>query len=975
VESQLGRMTMGGDTLVEMDAELLREFLNESWDNLEQLDRDFVELEQKPGDMQIITRIFRVIHTMKGCSGLLGYRTLEEISHYAEDILSQMREGTRPVEERVITKLLKVADVLKEILQVVEKTQAEGDKDQTPLIEELKAIASESKPQAQSKPTKSAPTPPATKTTSIEGARSWQVTIFLDDEEKMPSVRGLVVAERLAGLGKIEDLIPDVRNDEELHSGEGLVAILSTTQTQEIIQNAAMGTSVQSVTVEPFEEISVQSVTPVAGETQGVVQQELPETGQPETGTRVLERAEKVIRVDIEIIDQLMNLVGELVLSRNQIMQFSHSIENTAFSSACHRISLVTSELQEKVMKTRMQPIANVFNRFPRMIRDLAADFGKQVDLRINGKETELDRTLIEAIKDPMVHLLRNSMDHGIESPEERQRKGKPACGNLLISAFHENGQVNIVVKDDGAGVDTIRVKEIALKRGLISQPQVETMSDREAMNLIFMPGFSTAKAVTNVSGRGVGMDVVRTNIEKIGGTVEIQSEKGLGTTITVKIPLTLAIIPALLVTAGGQRFAIPQVSLFELVCLEGDQIHQEIENVRNVEVFRLRGELLPLIRLQEVLGLSPNGQTQDTLYIVVLRAGSGQVGLIIDQVHDTEEIVVKPLSRHVKQLAAFAGATILGDGQVALILDVQGLVTLGGVQSEQIDRDLVEARDHTQTRFDDTQSTLLFRLGAEDQYAIPLGLVNRLEEIDKAGIEVASGQEVIQYRGDVLPLIRPEKYLQTSVQTSQQTTLPVIVFVFEDKQAGLVVSEILDITDIKTEFSRTNVGGNGILGTAIFDGKTTQFVDIYRILEMALPHWFGNSTVGAESQGVSILLVDDSPFYRTMVSAYIKAAGMNCIEAAHGREALDLLEQYKIDLVLTDLLMPEMNGFDLIQNIRDQEVFQDLPVVALTSSVDPMNRERALRLGANAYLIKLNRDELLKTVDVMLTTGIGEKG
>ena len=957
---------------MEMDAALLREFLNESWDNLEQLDRDFVELEQNPSDIQIITRIFRVIHTMKGCSGLLGFRTLEELSHYAEDILSQMREGTRPIEQRVITKLLKVADVLKEILQVVEETKSEGDKDQTPLIEEIKAIAGEIK---QTSPTKSvrssSPKEIQAVTTPTQGDRTWQVSIDIDAEEKMPSVRGLVVAERLAAIGKIEDLIPDVRKDEELHNGEGLVAILLTNHPPESIQKAAMGTSVHAVTIEPFEAI----VVPRGAEETRVPVEDLPsertEPAQPRTGMKVLERTETVIKVDIEIIDQLMNLVGELVLSRNQIMQFSHSQEDTAFSSACHRISLVTSELQEKVMKTRMQPIANVFNRFPRMVRDLATDSGKQVDLHIDGKETELDRTLIEAIKDPMVHLLRNSMDHGFESPEERIRKGKPACGNLLISAFHENGQVNIVVKDDGAGIDTARVKEIAIKRGLINQPQAESMSDREAMNLIFMPGFSTAETVTNVSGRGVGMDVVRTNIEKIGGTVDVQSEKGSGTTITVKIPLTLAIIPALLVSAGGQRFAIPQVNLIELVCLEGDQIRREIETVRNVEVYRLRGELLPLIRLKEVLNLSPNGASLDTLYIVVLRVGAGQVGLIIDQVNDTEEIVVKPLSRHIKQLEAFAGATILGDGNVALILDVQGLVALGGVQSEQIAADLMEVSDQSRGNTDDHQSTLLFRLGKEDQYAIPLGLVNRLEEIDLSQIETAGGQEVIQYRGDVLPLIRPELCLQTGAQPSQQSILPMIVFVFEDKQAGLVVSEILDITDVRTEFSRSNVGDNGILGTAIVNGKTTQFIDIYRILEMALPHWFTRSSGSTASQGVSVLLVDDSAFYRTMVSAYLKTAGMNCIEALNGCEALTLLEEYQIDLVLTDLYMPEMDGFTLIQNIRDQEVYKGLPIAALTSSLDPANHEHAMRVGANAYLIKLNRNELLKTIESLLMTGV----
>ncbi|MCA9446903.1 MAG: chemotaxis protein CheW [Candidatus Omnitrophica bacterium] len=959
---------------MEFDAELLKEFLNESWDNIEKMDNDFVELEKNSEDPEIITRIFRVIHTMKGCSGLLGFGKLEKISHYSEDILSQVREGSRKVDPPRITKLLEAADALKEILYQVEETSGEGDGDYSQLIEELRQIAASSDGSAVKAPppaTVQSSSPAETKAPADVGEANWQVTIRIDENEKMPTIRGLVVVERLAELGTVIEAIPDVRKDEELATNESLVVFLKSEMTAAEIETKAMLSSVVSVELEQLAEGQADEASEPeeSGEVESAHAEHSESPAQSASAkSKVLtERVESSIRVDIDLIDKLMNLVGELVLSRNQIAQFANTFDNNLFTSATHRLNLVTTELQEGIMKTRMQPIANVFNRYPRMIRDLATDFGKQVDLRIEGKETELDRTLIEAIKDPMVHIIRNSMDHGIETPEKRIEAGKNPVGSMEIRAFHEGGQVNIVIRDDGAGINIPKVKALAIKKDLISQQHADSMSDRDAANLVFMAGFSTAEKVTAVSGRGVGMDVVRNNIEGIGGSIDLQSEMGKGTTITVKIPLTLAIIPALMVDNAGHTFAIPQVNLTELVCLEGNEIQKRIEMVRNVEVFRLRGELLPIVRLADVLDLPkrPNSEI-DFLYIVVLSSGKGQIGLVVDQVFDTEEIVVKPLSKHLKHLAAYAGASILGDGSVALILDVQGIVESAGIE---FDLDLEEARNAEANALDnlakdDQQDILLFSIGSQDQYAIPLGLVNRLEEFDRSKVEVVSGREVVQYRGDILPLVHPEHFLSVSEMPEQKGLLSVIVFSFEEKFVGLIVNEILDIQQVRADFSQASVSEGGVLGNAIVNGKTTEFLDVYQLIEMALPSLVRKNSNTPQGTGRRVLVVDDSPFYRTMIVSYLHSAGFEAVEAEHGEEALQKMERIAVDLVLTDLEMPVMDGFELLENLNEQEVYKDIPTVVLTTVDQDSTRERARQLGVDSYLIKVDREELIHTVD-----------
>jgi two-component system chemotaxis sensor kinase CheA len=541
------------------------------------------------------------------------------------------------------------------------------------------------------------------------------------------------------------------------------------------------------------------------------------------------------IRVGVVQLERLMNLVGELVLTRNQLLQFTLSHEDPAFLVTSQRLNLITTELQEAVMKARLQPINNVWAKFPRMVHDLAQQTGKQVRVEMEGRETELDRTIMEAIKDPLTHVLRNAVDHGIESPERRRTAGKPEEGRIDLRAFHEGGQVIIEVSDDGAGIDVERVRQRSLEKGIVTAEQLARMSEREAMALIFAPGLSTAEQVTDISGRGVGMDVVRTNVEKIGGTVDLQSRPGQGTNLKIKIPLTLAIIPALIVTTGGDRYAIPQVSLLELVRLEGAQAQAQIESIQGVPVYRLRGNLLPLVSLSRELRV--DAQTAaDLTNIVVLQAGDRQFGLVVDQVNDTEEIVVKPLGKHLKGIRVFAGATILGDGRVALILDVFGLAQRANVVAESRDRAMNERVAQAQAQDQSRQSWLLLRAPNDGRMAIPLSLVSRLEEFPSSAVERTGTRDVVQYRGKILPLLDLSRLLadprsaQEVEAAAERETLQVVVFSHQGSDIGLRVEQILDVVQEKVTLQQTE-SRPGVLGTAVIQGRVTELLNLQSAL------------------------------------------------------------------------------------------------------------------------------------------------
>jgi two-component system, chemotaxis family, sensor kinase CheA len=561
--------------------------------------------------------------------------------------------------------------------------------------------------------------------------------------------------------------------------------------------------------------------------------------------------ADTSLRVDVGLLDKLMTLVGELVLARNQILQFSAAQEDAPFLATVQRLNLLTTELQAGVMKTRMQPIGNIWTKFPRIVRDLAVACAKQVRIDMDGQETELDKTIIEAIRDPLTHMVRNAVDHGIELPAERVARGKVSEGRLLLKAAHEGGKVIIEIADDGGGIDPQRVKDKAVRLNLLTPEQAVKMSDRELINLVFLPGFSTTDRVTHFSGRGVGMDVVKTNIEKIGGSVDIESQLGQGTTVKMKIPLTLAIIPALTVTAGGDRYAIPQVSLLELVRLDGERARKGIEMIHGAPVYRLRGNLLPIVYLDQQLQIEANRPAGGEINVIVLQADDRPFGLVVDDIHDTEEIVVKPLQKQLKGVTVFSGATIMGDGKVALILDVLGLAQRSGVLSGARERARADKVVPTELA-GDRHTVLLFAAPGGGRMAIPLALVARLEEFPRSAIERVGRQTVVQYRDDILPLIHVSRILNSRPKTkspdgtsSKSETVPVVVYAGHGKSVGLVVGRILDIVEA-TIVTRSQANRPGVLFSAVVQDRVTEFLDVEGIIRIADPNFFAAAAAQA---------------------------------------------------------------------------------------------------------------------------------
>ena len=664
---------------------------------------------------------------------------------------------------------------------------------------------------------------------------------------------------------------------------------------------------------------------------------------------------DSTIRVDVALLDKLMNLVGELVLARNQILQFSSRQDDSTLNATAQRLNLITTQLQEGVMKTRMQPIGMVWNKLPRVVRDLAASCGKQIQLDMDGAETELDKSIIEAIKDPLTHIVRNCCDHGIENPEMRLKNGKSEKGRLLLRAYHEGGQVNIEIIDDGAGINAARVKQKVVEKGLLRPEQAEALSEREAVNLVFMAGLSTAREFTNVSGRGVGMDVVKTNIEKIGGVVDLISQAGRGTTVKIKIPLTLAIIPGLVVSSGGERFIIPQVSLLELLRLEGEAGKKQIERIHGVPVYRRRGTLLPIAFLNEVLQMPASHGDADVLNIVVLQAENRQFGLIVDTINDTQEIVVKPLGKQLKGLSSYAGATIMGDGKVALILDVLGIGQLSQVLSES--RELTRAEDRqTEAAREERQTFLLFRAGKFERMAVPLSLVARLEEFPASRVERAGGKLVVQYRERILPLTSLAGVLGGAPDADMHDPAQVIVFAEGDQMAGLVVDQILDIHE-----ESIKVGSRGtqprLSGSAVLGGKVTDFLDLPAVLRAAEQDWSAEASSHGKPS-MSVLVADASAFSRGLVRNYLELAGYPVLEAVDAADALAKLDRHKVGAVVASLASHGTKR--LLQQMQAKPSLNTIPVITVGDrrTQDP---EEAARYGASVD--RFDRDGLLDSL------------
>ena len=669
------------------------------------------------------------------------------------------------------------------------------------------------------------------------------------------------------------------------------------------------------------------------------------------------------IRVNVDLLENLMTIVSELVLTRNQLLQILRSQKDSEFGAPLQRLSHVTTELQEGVMKTRMQPIGNAWAKLPRIVRDLSHELGKKIDLRMLGADTELDRQVLEMIKDPLTHMVRNSADHGIELPAERLAKGKAETGVITLDAFHEGGHIIIEIGDDGHGLDVERIKRKAVSIGLATEAELATMSEQQIQQFILKPGFSTAAKVTSVSGRGVGMDVVRTNIEKIGGTMEMKSQSGKGSVFTIKIPLTLAIVSALIVECAGERFAIPQLSVVELVRAAANS-ENTIERINDTPVLRLRNRLLPLVSLQSLLNLGKRKGEGET-YIVVTQVGTYTFGIIVDRVFDTEEIVVKPVAPILRDISMFSGNTILGDGSVIMILDPNGIAAATGeiTVSEQAHRN--EAMARTGVRESRT-TLLLFRAGEGGQKAVPLALIARLEEIDVRQVEQSNGKPLVQYRGKLMPLVSTDP----SYKMRSEGRQPILVFADHDRSMGLAVDEIVDIVEDHLTVELT-ADRPGLIGSAIVAGKATEIIDAGFYLTQAYRDWFhaaADMDFGGAQKSKRVLLVDDSPFFRNLLTPLLSVAGYDVTTVESGDRALGLCEAGEdFDIIISDIEMPGMNGFEFASAVRKAGRWQQTPLVALSSHASPRDLDRGRAAGFSDYVAKFDREALLHSLSETL--------
>jgi two-component system, chemotaxis family, sensor kinase CheA len=664
--------------------------------------------------------------------------------------------------------------------------------------------------------------------------------------------------------------------------------------------------------------------------------------------------ANQSIRVHVDTLEYLMTMVSELVLTRNQLLDIGRRHEDSEFKAPLQRLSNVTAELQDGVMKTRMQPIGNAWQKLPRIVRDLSAELGKPIEFEMKGAETELDRQVLDLIKDPLIHMVRNSADHGLEMPAQRRAAGKSEKGTIRLAAWHEGGHIIVEVSDDGRGLDTARIKSMAITRGLVSESEADKMTESQIQKFIFMPGFSTASKVTSVSGRGVGMDVVRANIDQIGGVIDVKSVFGQGASLTIKIPLTLAIVSALIVQCAGDRFAIPQLAVVELVRARHNSEHR-IERIKDAAVLRLRNKLLPLFQLSTLLKVNDGDESEvENGFIVVTQVGSQTFGIVVDAVFHTEEIVVKPMSSKLRHIPMFCGNTILGDGSVIMIIDPNGIAQkLSGSSSSRLVADTTAERGPEDGM---AESMLLFRAGSPQPKAVPLSLVTRLEEIDPKSIETTNDRAVVQYRGQLMPLVP----VNADVRVKSSGSQPLLVFSDEGRSMALMVDEIVDIVEERFDIELASTK-TGVLGSAVIKGQATEVIDIAHYLPMAFEDWLHWRDHQADAAPHQILLVDDAPFFRNMLAPVLKAAGYAVTPASSADEAIALLQGgRRFDVVVTDIEMPGKDGFELASAVRANPRTANLPVIGLSSLVSAEAIERGRQVGLHDYVAKFDRQGLI---------------
>jgi len=1027
-----------------LDDELIQEYLAESREHLTTIEADLLTMEEHGAaiDEQLVNRVFRAAHSIKGGAGFFDFHKIRELAHRAESVLEMVRCRQMVPTPELVSLLLLAFDKLRTLLAGYRQS---NDADIAEFVTSLANLAASQLP-AEQRPAMAQkvtlPATPAGKLVQIHAldlaqARRGGRSIYLVEYELLEDIHRrkktpIDVLKHLAKYGTIiesgfdieaagtldDDNSPrltmeavfatvletDLINDVLEVAPERIHLIEKNGQTRSLGEVSGLGVLAGAVEAAPAPVMQapvMQALVMQAPVMQAPVMQApaaqvpapqvpVPQVPAPQMPAATAAPAgDATIRLNVELLDSLMTLAGELVLSRNQLSDAVARDDGRGIRASAHRLSLVTSELQGAVAMTRMQPVGSLFSKFPRLVRDLGRDLEKQVQLKIEGGEVEIDKTILEGLSDPLTHMIRNSVDHGVEGPAARTAAGKAALGTVTLRASHQAGQVVIEISDDGKGLIPEKIAASCVSKGMVTREQADAMSDRDKINLIFLPGVSTAEKVSSVSGRGVGMDVVKTNLDRLGGKVEIDSVPGRGTCFRIKLPLTLAIIPSLLISGGGQRFAIPQVSVGELIRIPAAQIGERIDHAASGEVLLLRDRLVPLLHLSHALGSDALGLEraeagQRALNIVLVDTGRFEYGLVVEELHDTVEIVVKPLGRHLQEIGDYAGATILGDGQVAIILDVAGVAARGGLGLATVASSTAPPAP-TDAAQGALHSLLLFHNGPQEPCAVPIELVTRVERIEPGQVERLGGRKTMQYGQVSLPLVSLADIAHADELSESQ---PWVVIVFEraGRPMGLLAAEPLDMIETHVELDAETLRQPGIAGSAILDSRTTLMLDIFELAASLAgpvrPVATGSPAEAAEvrqlelAAATTVLIVEDSDFFRGQIRRLAEAAGYQVLTAPDGQAAWEMLNAHagEIDLVATDIEMPRLDGLGLARLIRADSRFQALPIIALSSLAGEEEIARALAAGVTEYQVKLDQDEFLAGLARRLPVSAGRQ-
>ena len=965
--------------------EFIQEFVDEAKNHVEKVEAALVNKETLT-DEDTIHTIFRAVHSIKGTAGFFGLKNIVSIAHAMENIFGQVREERFALNDNHIDVLLTANDCLKDMITDVFSSEEQV---LTEFLTSLDSITDHE----QDTITLSGENQTDF---NLKGLNSKKVKAGLAHGQNLYEVRFKMNQDlldyqegpmklflRIESVGTLVDTLTD---HSRITSLDDVLTVLEG-ETKDIYLWMLVITVLERELFAQVIDIPVENVRTIKVKKQEKEQIIKEKTEKEETQKKEIKKevtpkesiVEDNIRVHVSILNDLINMASEMVLGRNQLLQTLENYRKTipGITPILQNIDRLTSGMQEKIMQTRMQPLGNVFNKFPRIIRDISKSLSKDIVLTIEGEEVELDKSMIEGLTDPLTHLIRNAADHGIESEENRQKAGKTSKGTIMLKAYHESGYVHIDVIDDGKGIEIENIKKKALEKELLNKSQLDKLSEQEMLKLIFKPGFSTAERITDVSGRGVGMDVVKTNIEKLGGYIEIFTKVGEGTTIRLMLPLTLAILQSLIVEVEGERFALAQVNIKEIVKIKKGDDTRKIEFVNDSQVLRLRGKLLPIVHLADVLGMnkattiSERAEMQESLRVFVLKIGSRRFGVLVDTVIGSEEILVKPLPVYLKDAVCYSGVTIMGDGKIAMILDAEGIIKESKLKFIEEKSTLTVQQEIDASQMNETQNILLFKCSGNETFAIDLSMIARIEEIKREDIECVGDKMYIKHLGSSLRVIRPEEYLSVNKNVAFSEKLYVIIPKLVRHPIGIIAEKVYDNINVALKLKTEDIQMECLVGSAVYDNKILLVINLYELFEKADPQNYKIAQRKALAKK-SLLLVEDTPFFQRMVKGYLESIGYDVILAPNGKAAFELLQNKHFDAVISDIQMPIMDGFELVKKIKDSKTLTHLPVIALTSMTGAYNKKLGIEKGFDYYEFKLDRDRLLDTIEKALTK---EKG